>query len=324
MFRFDNCENHIETCLFESYLSKFIIENPKFYVDVFAKINLSVQRFIEVNTASKKSEPYGFERLLYSVFSEFSKTFPKFTCMDDVLKTFNVEAHVEFHKFFFETMFKLSDKFPPHPNTKSTLSQIIQTNLKNDPGQIKQLKRYLRPKRLFSTLARSRDESESTQEKTTKLGIAQPKDTPKELLYYYDTPFVPASSVYTRNVNGAFSKWLSAKNLPFIAGPSGTIEIVFSSIIQLDSYTPDELKRYFMAIAAAMVSRGHHSLAESLCVAQLLGFSFRDCSSRKEFYEQFLPKKLLESSEYNSFINQDVIKNYFSQYDNFVRPSQTP
>lgn len=324
MFRFDKCENHIETCLFESYLSKFIIENPHFYIDVFTKINLSIKRFIDVNTASEKSDPYGFERFLYSVFSEFSRKFPKFTCMEDIFKTFNVEAHVEFHKFFFETMLKLGEKLPPHPNTKSTLSQIIQINLKDDPGQIKQLKRHLRPKTLFSTLARSRDESENTGEKTTKLGITQLTDTPKELLNYYVTPYVPAASVYGRNVKGVFSKWLSARKLPFIAGPSGTIEIIFTSIILLDSYSPGELKHYFMAIAAAMVARGHHSFAESLCVAQLLGFPLKDCSSRKDFYEQFLPKKILESSEYKSFINQDVIKEYFCQYDNFILFKPSP
>lgn len=312
---FDSNGNHIDTTIFESYLSKLIVEKRDLYTSVYRKINTSICDFIELNKHDRK-----FDRLLFCFFSEFSNTFPGYAKIEDFLKEgFSVQAATEFHKAFFEMMFQngmLPTNLPKKKEEIPSLSEMIQLTIFNNSELKTSLKSLLRPALLFSETNRGRkDKKLSKPVETQKLGIATEENTPQDLKYYFKKPYESAQSQFKRDLHSHFNKWLAQRNLPFVAGTSGTLDIVFRHIIQLNTYTPYELKLYFMASTAAMVSRGHHSFAEGMIVAEKIGFPIKDCSNRQRFYEQFLVQDLIDSKEYQIFFEDPFIKQYLNEYN---------
>jgi hypothetical protein len=315
--KYDEYNNDILTTLYESYLSKFIIENPQFYCDVFKKINHSIMDFIDHNRTASPM----FDRYLYSVFSQFNQIFPEFQTVEELLgDNLNLQAQCEFHKQFFETIFSFGKEFKQSSTTNNTLyslSELIQLKVSSCKNLQEKLSKHLRPDHLFSDLGRSRSLKKS-KISTQKFGITSEAHVPVDLQSYYKTAYKSAQLMYKRNEAGLFSNWLSARNLPFVAGPSGTIEIIFCHITKLDTYTSSELKKYFMALAAAHVSRGNHSFAEEMVVAKQLGFSLEDMDDRRSFYEQILTQEVIESQSYQDFL--DKHQNYIEAEDQARSP----
>lgn len=307
---FDQNRNHIDTTLFETYLSKVIVENTIFFKPVFIKINETIDHLINSNKANNR-----LDRALYALFSDLTQRFPKYAKMSEFYRSdWNVQANTEFHKMFFELRIVeelTASMIKSKKNTPASLSQLTQEFIGSNPVLLATLKKKLRPDHLFLEENRGRIELEDTVE-TKKLGIATRENTPKDLLNYFEVPFTPAQMQFARDTNSFFSKWLEKRNLPFISGPSGTLEIIFTSIIKLASFTPNELKAYFMGVAGALVSRGHHSFAEVIIVANKLGFNLCDYQSRELFYEQFLTEDFISSDAYRKFRKIPFIQQYYS------------
>lgn len=312
MFVLDESGNDIDTCLFESLLSKFIIEHPVFYTEVLRITNTGIKNFIEYNTSLDNS----FKLFVAHIFVEFNNEFPDYKDIDMLIASSDMVAYAAFQKLFFEVMLLKTGSYPPKPKTHlATLSELAQLKIVTDKELLKNLRKNLRSPDLFAELVRRGSVNKVPKNATRKLGITTEINTPQELGSFFKYPYKSAQLQYSRPAQSNFVTWLGTRNLPFISGASGTIEILFTNIIKIVTLTPAELKCYFMAIAAALVARGHHSFFESIIVISKLGFSLNDRPSRKEFYEQFLTKEVLSSNEYGKFINQQNISNYFTEYD---------
>lgn len=311
---FDENENHLKTSLFETYLSKFITENPKFYKPVFDKLNCAVEIFINHNITNRN-----FDRRLYSLFSVLADNYPGYTDFKKVKDQFNSQVNIDFYKAFFENIFSQGE-IPSLESEKkiAMLSELVQVAIRKNTKLQDELKKSLRPVELFSDKARSRVERISPEGSpkllTRKFGILSEEETPPDLQNYFEKPYVAGQFQFTRFHNGFFSKWLKQRELPFVAGPSGIIEILFRNLIMLDSFTPSELKAFFLGVSAAIVSRGHHSFAEILIITSKLGFKFNDLDNRQQFYEQFLTEDLLDSNEYKVFLSQRFVQEYFQEF----------
>lgn len=309
--QYDETGNYIPSTIYESYLSKFITENPSFYQTVYEKINRSIAKFIKENSGRE------FDRYVYSIFSEHSRYFPEHDDIEKILSgKFNVQAHDRFHKLFFEVLFPkgICGHFLKKDSNKVyKLSELAQFTIHANSQLQESLKKVLRPAKYFSKLGRSREDlGENDSKLTRKLGITSIEHTPVDLINYYEEVYQSAQSIYKRKYDGNFSQWLQKRNLPYVAGPSGSLQIIFCGIIQLDTFTSLELKKYIMGMAGAMVSRGHHSFAEVMIAAKSLGFYFKKGNDRA-FYEQLLTKEVLDSSEYKKFLEEAPCVNIISE-----------
>jgi hypothetical protein len=313
---YDSYGNSIETTLFESYLSKVIIEQRKLYEPLYIKINQSIQRMVDANQQNKE-----FSRQLHSCLTLVNIEYPGHSQLESFLQPgFHLHAANYFHKLFFEKIIRLA-AIPAHNSaTKSlTLAERAQRTVCSSEATIKKLSARVYPPMFFNPEHRGRIEQElETEPVTRKLGIAQEEYTPNDLKYYYPTPYCPAQMQFLRDYNGSVSKKMQLNHLPYISGPSGTAGTCFQSMIQLDTYTAEELKLYFMVLSASMVARGHHSFYEVMMIAETIGFKIKDYSERQQYYEQFLTVELKNSIEYKTFIQSQQAQTYFNQVKHTV------
>lgn len=308
----DKHGNHVKTTQFESFLSKLIIENKRFYVPVYLKITHSIKNLMTHNASNKKfNEAFSF------YFDDLNISYPGNNNIDDLLKEdFDFAAANGFFKKFFENVFEYAVKIPLERKNKFlSLSELAQLKVCSSPTFFKRLATAVRPDSLFSEANRGRIELYPEEMPQTKnLGIIDEEHIPQELCNYFKHPHKPALLQFKRDPKAEIVKKMSSKDLPYVSGASGTLGYCFKGMIQLDTYTAAELKLFFMALTAHCVSKGHHSFYEVQVVAETLGFNIDDNKARREFYEQFLATEFINSPEYKTFITSEPIATYFEEY----------
>jgi hypothetical protein len=291
--------NDYPTALYESYLSKAIIDFRSGYALLFRKIAIAIQTVLDYN------QDDFFKRHLFSAFSVLSQEFPGHTQIElFTQENFNLFASTGFHKIFFESLARYA-KFPSREDpTPSTFASQIRSKISNQSSLLLLLRQHLDSNNIFNDKKNGRQEIESDEPflKTQKLGITSEDKAPLDLKKYFNNFFIPAQNQFERDNNSKAYQWLKEHNLPFIAGISGTVGTCYCGLIQLMDLSQAEIRNYLMTLTATLVARGHHSFGETHPVLEKIGFNIKNISNKREYYEQFLTPEFKASKEYQNFL----------------------
>ena len=299
MQHYDSNNNNVQRTLYESFLSKLIIENEKYYRPVFEKICKEIRFviwFLPAYLQKSKQRPIGDFIISHSWCAElFDETYYEKNLYDfdllvryeDFIKEEKIGRLANFIKFFFEDYLvlelidkirKIKDKNVPSKTQPSngkllTLSQLCQKKLARHYMAIADLQHVLRPNDLFSEKGRGRFEINPDMESTTDLGIMAIHSTHSRLKNYFSEQNLigNAKLYFKRNSASNFVKLLECCDIPFISGPSGTIANSLAGLFALAPLTPIELRQYAMGVAGVLVASGHHSFFECMVVFKVIG-----------------------------------------------------
>ena len=322
----DEKNNLVVVTLFESYLSRFVLENPRFYQGIYSKVfdaihsylyddpknNLALQTFLSISTPN-----FDTDRYIFSVFSKVNAAFPGYNSFETLKRNFNLRPSYYFIKILLDELFYKvipqdkgahSERSPASPHSPSFFSSSISG--KRSPFNPN------RPAELFNELNRGawsiiREDSETDpmdDPETLDLGIVAKEFTPPELANYFDTPIEAARFIYSPNETSFVARWCRNKHLPVISGSSGAIEGLFSQILPLLTLTPAEIKMLVMAQACNMVACGHHSFFEALLVADHFEHTLTDTETLLDYYLQCIPNEMLTDPHFIAFLESEPIK----------------
>ncbi len=317
----DDKNNVVVTTLFESYLARFVLENPRFYKDIYCKVFDAISRYItelikkfDENQAIKelpldKKRSLDLSRKLFAIFSQVDSYCPDHSSFDMLTGHFTLQSADYFIKLVADELLPINDP------------------LKNDFILTQQS-----PARFFSAASGSRspynptrcpllfaeknrgvipiaaEAEDELEEETRTIGIVAKEFVPRALENYFDKPVCCARFYYLPNEASLVARWLRERHLPVISGSSGSTEILFSRILPLVNLSPAETTMLVFAQACNMIANGHHSFFEAMLVAEHFGHTLVDKNTLLEFYLQCVPEVVRIDPQFIEYINSDDIK----------------
>lgn len=320
--KFDDKNNIIEVCLFESYLAKYFIEHQDIFKPLINKVLMAIDHIIVIN-----SENPIFERMLFSTFSKVMEENLDIKNMEALKQSGSLVAFDTFFKYFTEYVMSLSSiKLPEreqqNPIKVPSLGVLSQQSLfKSTQYGDKKLLDRMRPASLFSEKNRGvvDVDPDHFEEKIRDLGILSSADTPTELKNYFSFSHMPSRPYYAPNEDSLMAQWLRERYLPVISGASGGIGKTISKINSLVPLSKKEYQLLGILVASSTVALGHHSFFEVLRPLSFLIGSLEDKSNLLEFYEQIIPEDIKLSSSYKAHIESD---NGMKLIEEFVFPQE--
>ncbi|BCA95882.1 hypothetical protein TUM19329_22430 [Legionella antarctica] len=205
---FDDKNNIIEVCVFESYLAKYFLEHPEIFQPLINKILEAIDHVITSNSDSSM-----FNRLLFSVFSQLREECPGIENMSALKESKSLVAFDTFCKYFNESVMSLpSVKLPEtdhkNPIKIASLSSLAQYSLftSQKHGEAILLEK-MRPSYLFSDRNRGVTEIDCShnEEETRNLGILSSQDTPEDLTSFFLSPHFPSRQYYKPQENSVMA-----------------------------------------------------------------------------------------------------------------------
>ena len=283
MMRFDNKNNNIEVCLFESYLAKYFLENPELFRNLTQKIIAAIERLIELNSDNK-----GFDRELYAVFTLVSKVHPGITDINALKRSTSLIVFDTFFKFFTENIIMALPFLKQSPLGQHSLFASA---------------KIMRPDRLFSEENRGVIELDDVDEETScNFGILSIEDTPKDLHNFFEHKHFPSRQLYMPKEDSLMAQWLRERHLPVISGASGGVGKTLSSLSNLVLLSKKECLLLGLLIASSTIALGHHSFFEVMFPLSFHTGELEDKPSLLEYYEQVIPEEIRCLESYKEHI----------------------
>ncbi|WP_428413851.1 hypothetical protein [Legionella sp.] len=304
---FDDKNNIIDVCIFESFLAKYFLEHPEVFDALFDKIYTGLDALILANEENKD-----FERRLFMSLSAVMQDYPTITDLQALKESNSVLVWDTFLKFFTElTMSMKGLHYPPlQPvNSLKPLNALAHYGLfSNDPVQSQKLiLEKMRPDHLFSDAERGCTDVENAQAKPSfNLGIlseSMKTAVPEKLVNYLKFANYPSKQIYAPKEDSEMADWLRDRYLPVISGASGSIGKIVSAMSPLCLFSPEEYKLLGLLIASATVALGHHSFFEVLRPLSFMTGFIEEQSTLLAFYEQAIPQEIKALESYKEHIN---------------------
>ncbi len=299
----DERRNLVSVTLFESYLAKFILEHPVHYQDAYLKLFDALRPLCATN-----------DRIQHAVFSLLQVQYPEYTLFDDFhSQHFSLPAADYLLKLLADHMFPPS-KRSGAPNFLTAIDMTARS-----PANIR------RNKKLFSHANRGVIEVEpisSSPNITRAIGIVSKAYQPSDLMDYFSAAIEPSGQYYKPAEKSHVAIWLRERNLPVIAGSSGSTEALIARILpHAPALSTEEKHLIAFTQACNMVANGHHSLFESMIVADDLKLiPLQEADTPKALYLQCIPVSLLEDDEFMAFINSDLVQHLLADATVVMRP----
>ena len=300
----DNKNNVVVVTLFETYLAKFVLENPRFYKDIYCTIFDGISRYIadlkqrcDENQTIKalpldKQRPFDFSRKLFAIFSQVNSSYPEHSSLEQLKINFNLQPSDFFIKLVADEL--LSTKEPLKVDVvlaQGASCRFFAAATGNRSPYNPSRCPELFAKKNRGVVSISADFEGGFEEETTRtIGIVANEFAPKELHNYFAEPVYSARFYYQPNEASVVARWLHERHLPVISGSSGSTEILFSRVLPLVDLSLEETKILIFAQACSMIANGHHSFFEAMLVAYHFGHTIADKDTLQEFYLQFIHK----------------------------------
>ncbi|USQ13325.1 hypothetical protein J2N86_11610 [Legionella lytica] len=306
---FDDKNNIVEVCIFESFLAKYFLEHPEIFDTLFNKMYSALDAFLKANEGNTD-----FDRRLFIVLSEVTQSHPTMTDLNAIKESGSVLVWNEFLKFFSEFVMTMPDlNYPPLKTVNPTESLKALTHyslFSKSPAQAqKLLLEKMRPDYLFSDEHRGCVDVDNAKVKPSfNIGIlSEHKNTtiPKPLVNGLTFANYPSKQVYAPKEDSEMADWLREHYLPVISGASGTTGKTVSAISALCFLSSKEYKLLGLLIASATVALGHHSFFEVLRPLSFLTGFIEEQDSLFAFYEQVIPKDIKALDSYKEHMNSD-------------------
>lgn len=286
--RFDEKNNIIGVCLFESYLAKYFIEHPEIFRPLILKILDAIACVIKDNSDNPL-----FDRMLFSVFSTVAEDSPNVHDLDTLKQSDSIVAVDTFFKYFVERIMS---------NRSIKLQGIGQQGLLSEHSLFKpstDIFDIMRPKTLFTAKGRGVIELKDLHEMETRdLGILSVQDTPEQLKSYFLRPHSPIRQHYSPKEDSLMAQWLRKYYLPVISGISGGIGITIGHINSLIQLSKREYELLGIMVASSTIALGHHSFFEVIKPLSFFTRSLEDQSNLLEFYAQIIPEEIKRLPSY--------------------------
>lgn len=318
--KFDNKNNIIEVCQFESFLAKYFVENPQHFAPLITKILDKLEFIISIN-----SDTENFDRELFSIFSILALTDSSIQDLNALRRSSSIIAFSSFLKYFTENIMSLLDiKLSKQSNKEQAKTAALPKSLFfNQP---KPTLLELRPDAFFSEENRGVTEldEDNPQIAVRHLGILAPQDTPEELQNYFMKPHEPSYQFYAPKENANMAIWLRQRYLPVITGASGGIGKMVCQLTRLMSFNLEEYQLLGILVAASTIAHGHHSFFEVIKPLSSISEPLQDTDNLFDFYQQTIPLSIRKSVTYQqyaasqhgkSLIIELADKNYQPQQD---------
>lgn len=326
----DSRNNSIIVCLFESYVARFFVENPHYFISAYQKLIKDLQNFLENNPKDnpelKKfilccTAGISLERRLFSIFSRTQKEFLGFDSFEAFQGDFKIAAADYLIKLIADDILIPTPQIiNPEEHFISSPSLITRRSPSNpfrNPTLFEEANRGVHSK--FSDTS---DDEDSEEYEYFSLGIMEPEFCPMELSYYFLRPIEPAGHRYIPNENSFVAQWLRKMHCPIVSGSSGSTELMINRIFPLSTLSQDEKKLIIFCQAWNMVAYGHHSFFEAMIVANDLGlFHIEAKETVLEFYMQCIPESIQLDPLFIAFIDSELIRSLplnqlFSEQEN--------
>ena len=322
----DEKNNLVVVTLFESYLAKFVLENPRFYQGVYYKIfdaianyllespekNIDLQLFLQNGPTN-----FTVSRYIYGVFSRVNSFYPEHHSFETLKSNFNLLAADYFVKLISDELLNKTQCSPidfGSQKSESPLSWGSPGFFASSLGKRSPFNPN-RPAELFSEknrgvfpiLHEDREGEDMDEPESRDLGIVAKEFTPPELTNYFEEPVYSARFYYQPNESSSVATWCRRRHVPVISGSSGSTEMLFSRIMQLVLLTPEETKMLVFAQACSMIANGHHSFFEAILVADHFGLKLTGKDTLLEFYLQCVPETIHTDPHFIEFLESETV-----------------
>lgn len=309
----DEKKNPVFTTLFESYLAKFILENPELYQSTYLKLITDIELYLlkKIETLKMTSKGVKLERILFAMFTNVSQSYPGFNDFQTLKTRFNLSACDFFIKLIADNILVPQANETPHSPVKSFFDEIGASrrspfNPNRNPKLFSAENRGVTEIRL--TPSQSFDFEEIDETQTHDMGIVSPSFRPINFINFFRLPIEPAGTIYEPLESSYVASWLRKHYCPVISGAAGTIEMMFSRIFPISTLTDDEKKIIIFSQACNMIANGHHSFFEAMLVADDFGFKLHPQQNIRDFYLQCIPQSILESEVFLAFLSSPEIE----------------
>ncbi len=304
---FDDKNNIVEVCLFESFLAKYFIEHPEIFEPLLDKIAIAIDSLIQAN--SKNSD---FDRRLFATFTETLSQDSSLKNFDAVKKSRSLIIWDTFLKYFIERVMTIPNLIYPSLKRESSLESLkglIHYSLFNTTPNLyqKKLLEKMRPNDLFSDENRGCIElEEEPVVPSFNIGIlSETSETsiPEELVNYLKFENYPSKQFYAPKEDSEMANWLREHYLPVISGASGGIGKTISYLTTLLNFSSIEYKLLGLLVASSTIALGHHSFFE---VMRPLSFIMNFIEEKEDlcaFYEQVIPAEIKALSSYKEHMS---------------------
>lgn len=301
LMKFDNRNNIVEVCLFESYLAKYFIETPDIFKSLINKILDAFEQIIQQNT-----DNHMFNRMVFSVFSTLAEDVPGLTNIQTLKESKSLIGFDTFCKYFTERVMSISSIKLPEivlEQPISSLSALAQQSLfkSQKSGEAKSLAK-MRPSQLFSDKNRGVIDIDVSEMNTRDHGILSDEYTPESLKNYFVTPHTPGYIYYEPKEDSSMAQWLRKHYLPVITGASGGIGKTISKINSFMALSKTEYQLLGLLIASSTIALGHHSFFEVIRPLSFFTGNLVEKANLLEFYEQIIPEEIRALTSYQSHI----------------------
>lgn len=303
----DSKGNIIDVTLFESYLSRFVLEHPQFYQAIYIKLLTAIEEFISQNRHDRPAQ-----RFIDGMFYDLHARFKHARSFTDLRNHFNLIATKICIKKCCDYLleYKEQDLLPIKPAPATLFARSYQALYSNPKQGMNKLYKHLRAKELFRGANRGVKINEKPEPDINilnrNLGIVERTYLPPDLTDYFDAPNNSAGLEYVPDYSGQVANWLQDRHLPVISGSSGSIEQLFSRLLPLVQLSKTEIRMLLLAHSAGMVAMGHHSFFECMLVADRFGFKLKETETLLEFYLQIIPEAVAKHPDFVKFMDSDT------------------
>ncbi|MFJ1268259.1 hypothetical protein ACD661_06800 [Legionella lytica] len=304
---FDDKNNIVEVCIFESFLAKYFLEHSEVFSELYNKIYEAIENLRKIN---EKNED--FERKLYMSLSPLIRDYPAITDLTALKESGGVLVWDTFLKYFTEIIMSMEGLLYPElqlENPVTPHNALAQYGLfSSNPVQVQKLiLEKIRPDYLFTDAERGCMEVKKALAKPSfNLGILfENKMTviPESLVNYLKFANYPSKQIYAPKEDSEMADWLREHYLPVISGASGSIGKIVSALSTLCIFSSEEYKLLGLLVASATVALGHHSFFEVLRPLSFMTGFIEEQSTLLEFYEQAIPPEIKALASYKEHIN---------------------
>ncbi|WP_298628377.1 hypothetical protein [uncultured Legionella sp.] len=280
--KFDDKNNIVEVCLFESFLAKYFIDNSDIFNPLLDRIATAIESFITKHENNEK-----FDRLYFTIFSSMIEY--KLQDFNAVKASRCLITWDTFLKYFMELLIN-EERFISSEHPASFF--------KKKAPSLSEMRAKMRPQYLFSEEHRGVKELKSScRYKSHNMGILSISDTPPELINLLKFKNTSSRGFYEANEESNTANWLREHYLPVISGVSGGIGLTVAGLTSLMSLSSRDYQLLGLLVASSTIALGHHSFFEVLKPLSFINGDLEEKDTLLEFYEQVIPEdiKMLES-----------------------------
>lgn len=321
----DEKNNYVVVTLFETYLARFILENPRFYKDIYCKLIDRIHSLVEENPKTNKilsgflqDKPKDFDlsRYMFMVFSRINSSYPGHESIELLKSNFYLLAANYFIKIIADELLN-PIKQPTKMACDSPFAQASRFagffsppssgyRSPSNPARCAQL--FDESNRGVVLIEVDNEDMVAEEDSTLDIGIVSRQWVSSELSDYFDEPVYSARFNYQPKESSYVAQWLRRRHLPVISGASGSTEMLFTRVLPLLVLSAEEQKMLLFSQACSMVANGHHSLFEAMIVAEYFGQELCDTQSLLEFYLQCIPEQICTDPAFIAFLDDASIK----------------